>query len=124
MDCNLQSYLLLSDTESIPVVDAYQRVKQALDELDSSTLPIDEPYVVTSLSDKELTAIINDSFEVMKDDNVESSLTVNKAKFSINRVSVNFIDDITMKYTFDVSVNGYIININQEVDPFSNIYDF
>lgn len=112
------------DIDSTPVVDVYQRVKTALDELDSSTLPIDEPYVVATLSDKELTAIINDSFEVSKDDDVESTLTTNKARFSINRVSVKFIDDITMKYAFDVSVNGYIININQEIEPFSNIYDF
>ena len=113
-----------SEMDSTPVVDVYQRVKQALDELDSSTLPIDEPYVVARLSDKELTAIINNSFEVTKDDDVESALTTNKASFSINRVSVKFIDDITMKYIYDVSVNGYIININQEVEPFGSIYDF
>ena len=113
-----------SEIDSTTVVDVYQRVKQALDELDSSTLPIEEPYVVATLSDKELTAIINDSFEVTKDDDVESTLTTNKASFSINRVSVKFIDDITMKYIYDVSVNGYIININQEVEPFGSIYDF
>lgn len=112
------------EMDSTPIVDVYQRVKQALDELDSSTLPIDEPYVVATLSDKELSAIINDSFEVVKDDDIESTLTNNKASFSINRVSVKFIDDITMKYIYDVSVNGYIININQDVEPFGSIYDF
>ena len=112
------------EMDSTPVVDVYQRVKTALDELDSSTLPIDEPYVVATLSDKELSAIINDSFDVVKDDDVESTLTTNKASFSINRVSVKFIDDITMKYIYDVSVNGYIININQDVEPFGSIYDF
>lgn len=113
-----------SSADSTPVVDVYQRVKTALDELDSSTLPIDEPYVVATLSDKELTAIINDSFEVVKDDDVESTLTSNKAIFSINRVSVKFTDDITMKYIYDVSVNGYIININQDVELLNSIYDF
>ena len=112
------------DIDSTPLVDVYQRVKQALDEVDSSTLPIDEPYVVTTLSDKELTAIINDSLEVVKDDDIESELTTNKAKFSINRISVKFIDDITMKYIYDVSINGYIININQDVELFNSIYDF
>ena len=112
------------EMDSTPVVDVYQRVKTALDELDSSTLPIDESQVVATLSDKELTAIINDSFEAVKDDDVQSTLTTNKASFSINTVSVKFIDDITMKYIYDVSVNGYIININQEIEPFSDIYDF
>ena len=106
------------------MVDVYQRVKQTLDELDSSTLPIEEPYVVATLSDKELSAIINDSFEAVKDDDIESTLTTNKASFSINRVSVKFIDDITMKYIYDVSVNGYIININQDVELSNSIYDF
>ena len=113
-----------SEIDSTPVVDVYQRVKQALDELDSSTLPIEEPYVVTTLSDKELTAIINDSFETVKDDDIESTLTTNITSFSINRVSVKFIDDITMKYIYDVSVNGYIININQDVELVNSIYDF
>lgn len=112
------------DTSTTPVVDVYQRVKQALEETDSSSLPIDEPYCVTTLSDKELSAIINDSFEVMKDDVVESSLTNNKAKFCINKVSVKFIDDITMKYIYDVSVNGFICNINQDVEFLGNVMDF
>ena len=54
--------------------------------------------------------IENDSFEVVKDDDIDSPLTTNKAVFSINRISVKFIDDITMKYIYDVSINGYIIN--------------
>ena len=113
-----------SEIDSTPVVDVYQRVKQALDELDSSTLPIEEPYVIATLLDKELSAIINDSFEAVKDDDIESTLTTNKVSFSINRVSLKFIDDITMKYIYDVSINGYIININQAVEPFGSIYDF
>ena len=113
-----------SEIDSTPVVDVYQRVKQALDELDSSTLPIEEPYVIATLLDKELSAIINDSFEAVKDDDIESTLTTNKVSFSINRVSLKFIDDITMKYIYDVSINGYIININQDVEPFGSIYDF
>ena len=112
------------ETSTTPVVDVYQKVKQALEETDSSSLPIDEPYCVATISDKELSAIINDSFKVVEDDDVESTLTNNKASFSINRVSVKFIDDITMKYIYDVSVNGYIININQDVEPFGSIYDF
>ena len=114
----------VEDTTTTPVADVYQRVKQALEETDSSSLPIDEPYCVATISDKELSAIINDSFEVVKDDDIESALTTNRAKFSINRISVKFIDDITMKYVYDVSINGYIININQDVELFNSIYDF
>ena len=77
----MQSYLLLSDIDSTPVVDAYQRVKTSLDELDSSTLPIDEPYVVETLSEKELSKLMNNSFISASDDELTSPLTSNKAKF-------------------------------------------
>ena len=114
----------VEESATTSVVDVYQRVKTALDETDSSTLPIDEPYVIATLSDKELSAIINDSFATAKDDDVESTLTTNKAKFSINKVSIKFVDDITMRYIYDVSVNGYVCNINQDVELFNSIYDF
>lgn len=112
------------EAETSSVVDVYKRVKSAFDELDSSSLTVDEPYVVTTLSDKELSAIINDSLEIAIDDDVTSTLTTNKATFSINRVNVKFIDDITMKYIYNVSVNGYICNINQYVEFLGNVIDF
>ena len=109
---------------SSSVVDVYQRVKTALDATDSSSLAIDEPYCVATLSENELNAIVNESFQSVKDDDIESTLTTNKAKFSIVKLSVRFVDDITMRYIFNVSVNGYVININQDVEIFNGINDF
>lgn len=112
------------DSGATEVVDVYQRVKTALDGIDSSALPVNEPYPVEFLSDKELSRIINDSYEVVRDDDVTSSLTNNKAKFSIESINVKYIDEVTMRYVYDVSVNGYICNINQDVEVFTSIYDF
>ena len=106
------------------MVDVYQRVKDALDATTYSTLPLGEPYTVASLSDKEFTAILNDSFIEVKDDEVKSSLTSSTANFSISKVNVKFIDDVTLRYVYDVSVNGYVCNINQDTEVSYDIYDF
>ena len=112
------------ETEVTPVVDVYQRVKDALESTTYSSLPIGEPYAVASVSDKELTAILNDSFIGVNDDEVKSTLTSNTANFSINKVNVKFIDDVTLRYVYDVSVNGYVCNINQDAEVSYDIYDF
>ena len=113
-----------SDTETTEVVDVYQKVKDALESTSYSSLPIGEPYTVASLSDKELTAILNDSFIEINDDEVKSALTSNTANFSINKVNVKFIDDVTLRYVYDVSMNGYVCNINQDAEVSYDIYDF
>ena len=112
------------DAETTEVVDVYQRVKDALESTTYLALPIGEPYAVASLSDKEFTAILNDSFVEVKDDEVKSTLTSNTANFSINRINVKFIDDVTLRYVYDVSVNGYVCNINQDAEVSYDIYDF
>ena len=112
------------ESESTEVVDVYQRVKTAFDGIDSSALPVNEPYIVASLSDIELSRIINDSYEVVIDDDVTSTLTNNIAKFSIESINVKFIDEITIRYVYNVSVNGYICNVNQNVEVVSQIQDF
>lgn len=85
---------------------------------------MNEPYVVATLSEKELNAIINDSFTEEKDEEVKSTLTSNEAKFSINRMNVKILDDNRLKYVFDVSANGYVCHINQDTEFMNDIYDF
>lgn len=112
------------DTETTEVVDVYKRVKDALEAATYSTLPLGEPYTVTSISDKEFSSILNDSFIEVKDDEIKSSLTSNTANFSINKINVKFIDDVTLRYVYDVSVNGYVCNIDQDGEVSYDIYDF
>ena len=114
----------IQETETLEVVDVYQRVKDALEAVYYDSLPMNEPYIVTSLTGKELSAIINDSFIVKKDEEVKSILTLNKANFSISTMNIKIVDDNTLKYVFDVSINGYACNINQEVEFTNDIYDF
>ena len=113
-----------SETETTEVVDVYQRVKDTLEAITYSSLPIGEPYVVASSTDKELSAILNDSFIEVKDDEIKSALTSNTANFAINKINVKFIDDVTLRYVYDVSMNGYICNINQDAEVTYDIYDF
>ena len=112
------------ETESTEVVDVYQRVKDVLNAISYDSLPLNEPYIITSLTEKELAAILNDSFGESNDEELKSSLTSNVANFSINRINVKVVDDITLKYVFDVTVNGYICNITQNVEFTNDIYDF
>ena len=112
------------ETEVTEVVDVYQRVKDALESINYTSLPIGIPYVVMSLNEKEFTTIINDSFLEVKDEEVTSILTINKANFSISRMAIKILDSVTLKYVFDVSVNGYVCNINQNVTIVNDIYDF
>ena len=114
----------IQETETLKVVDVYQRVKDALETVYYDSLPMNEPYIFTSLTEKELSAIINDSFVAKKDEEVKSILTLNKANFSISRMNIKIVDDITLKYVFDVSVNGYVCNINQDIEFTNDIYDF
>ena len=114
----------IQETETLEVVDVYQRVKDALEAVYYDSLPMNEPYIVTSLTGKELSAIINDSFVVKKDEEVKSILTLNKANFSIFRMNIKIVDNNTLKYAFDVSVNGYVCNINQDIEFTNDIYDF
>lgn len=124
---NLKSFRDVSveePTSSIEVVDVYSRVKTALEDIDSSTLPIGEPYVVTTLSEKELSSIVNHSSTKVKDEDVVSRLTSNKVLMSIISTNLTFVDDVTLKFSLNVSINGYIINICVYVETSPGIYDF
>ena len=121
---NFRNADYIQETETLEVVDVYQRVKDALEAVYYDSLPMNEPYIVTSLTEKELSAIINDSFVAKKDEEVKSILTLNKVNFSIIRMNIKIVDNNTLKYVFDVTVNGYVCNINQEVEFTNDIYDF
>ena len=114
------------DEEDVsPIVDVYSRVKTELVALNSGDLTVGVPYTVTSLTEKEFSKIINNSFVEVKDEDVTSSLTSNKAKFSINKTNVIFVDDDTIRFVLNVSINDYIININIETESvLPDIYDF
>ena len=109
---------------STPVVDVYNRVKSSLEALDSSSLTKNVPYVVDSLSELELTRIINNSLIEVKDEDVTSSLTLNKAKYKVSGVNISFISDELIRLSLNVSVNEYIININVDAEIYSLDDDF
>lgn len=114
----------ISEEDSSLIVDVYSRVKTALDDIDSSTLPIDEPYVVETLSEKELSKLVNNSFVTVSDDELTSTLTSNKTKFSIVGANVTFVDDVTIRFSLNISINDYVVNLNVNAEIFSDIYDF
>jgi len=107
------NYVVSTETTEVPDLEA--RIKSAYDELDYDSLPLNEAHKIASLTDKELSAYLNESFTKWEDDEVTSGLTSNIAKFSINKVNVEFIDDANMRLVYDVSVNGYICNVNQNI---------
>ena len=109
---------------STPVVDVYNKVKSSLEALDSSSLTKNVPYVVDSLSELELTRIINNSLIEVKDEDVTSSLTLNKAKYKVSSLNISFISDEQIRLSLNVSVNEYIININVDAEIYSLEDDF
>ena len=109
---------------STPVVDVYNKVKSSLEALDSSSLTKNVPYVVDSLSELELTRIINNSFIEVKDEDVTSSLTLNKAKYKVSGVNISFISDKLIRLSLNVNINEYIININVDAEIYSLEGDF
>lgn len=121
---SLRNSDFISEEDSTPIVDVYSRVKTALDDIDSSTLPIDEPYVVETLSEKELAKLVNNSFVTVSDDELTSTLTSNKTKFSIVGANVTFVDDMAIRFSLSISINGYKVNLNVNAEVFSDIYDF
>lgn len=124
---NLKSFRESSyeeSTSTTEVVDVYPRVKTALEDIDSSTLPIGEPYVVTTISEKELSSIFNHSSTKFKDEDVVSTLTSNKVVMSVIGTTLTIVDDVTLKFSLSVSINGYNINICVYEETSPGMYDF
>lgn len=96
-------------------VDIYSRVLSGYQNLDYDAMQVGQQVEVARVSQKELLDIFNDSLISPDVEIMESEYTTDKATLSYKAMDVSVIESSLIRIRHDVNINGYVINLNQDI---------
>lgn len=110
---------LSKKTFDTPLTNLYQDVKDALEDVDFSTMSVGEEKIAYSLSEDKFDQVLTSCLTNDKEE-ISSSLLSSKATFEIIGTTSTFNYNDTIDVTFIYSLNGYLIDVQQTIE----FYDY